>query len=70
MNGSSDGQFPDITTGSIRENGVPVSTLSIPAWSEYNETEVVYWALFDTSPKEVTPPATLTIIAALAGLLI
>lgn len=43
--------FPDITTGFIIENGTVVYTLSIPARSEYNGTEVVCLAVFrDGSP--------------------
>ena len=63
VNGSSVRQFPDITTGSINENGAIVYTLTIPARSEYNGTEVVCLALFiDGSPSEVTPTVILNII--------
>ena len=59
VNGSLLGQFPDITTGSINENGALVYTLTIPARSEYNGTVVVCVALFtDGTPSESTPPAT------------
>ena len=64
VNGSSLVQFPDITTGSIDENGALVYTLTIPARSEYNGTVVVCLALFtDGTPPESTPPATVTFIA-------
>ena len=63
VNGSAVGLLPDITTGSISENGAVVYTLTIPARSEYNGTEVVCVAAFlDGSPTESTPPATLQII--------
>lgn len=66
VNGSPPGEFPDITRGTVRENGTEVDTLTIqPARSEYNGTEVVCRALFDVPPIQVTPPATLTIIAGL-----
>ena len=59
VNGSSLGQFPDITTGSINENGSLVYTLTIPARSDYSGMVVVCLALFtDGSPTESTPPAT------------
>ena len=59
VNASSPGLFPDITTGSINENGALVYTLTIPARSEYNGTVVVCVALFtDGTPPESTPPAT------------
>ena len=62
VNGSLGLYCPDITTGSISENGTPVYTLIIPARSEYNGTEVVCVAVFtDGSPTETTPPATLII---------
>ena len=64
VNGSSFVQFPDITTGSINENGALVYTLTIPVWSEYNGTVVVCLALFtDGTPPESTPPATVAFSA-------
>ena len=66
VNGSSVGQFPNITTSSNDENGARVYSLTIPARSEYNMTEVVCQALFtDGSPTESTPPATLIFTAGL-----
>ena len=60
VNGSSVGQFPDITIGSVTEDGTKVYTLTIPARSEYNKTTVVCVALFvNGSPPESTPPTTL-----------
>ena len=60
VNGSSPAHFPDIELSTIRENGVIVYTLSIPASSEYNETEVIGEAFFrNGSLPESTPPATL-----------
>ena len=64
VNGSSPRLFPDITSGSIIENGTLVYTLTIPARSEYNGTEVqCVAAFFDGSPTELTPPATVTFSA-------
>ena len=55
VNGSSSGKFPDIIAGSISDNGNIVSTLMIPARSEYNGTEVVCKAFFlNGSPPEST----------------
>ena len=66
VNRSLVGLFPDITPGFIRENGSLVSTLTIPARSKYNGTEVMCGALFiNGSLPAVTPPVTLTIIAGL-----
>ena len=66
VNDSSLEQFPNITTNSVSEKGAIVSMLIIPARSEYNGMEVVCVATFlDGSPPEITPPATLTIIAGL-----
>ena len=53
--------FPDITTGSIIENGIKVSTLTIPARLEYSGTGVVCLAFFQNGSYEETLPATLTI---------
>ena len=61
VNGSSVGLFPDIISGSIRENGTLVYTLIIPARSEYSETNVVCMAFFSNGSFERTLPATLTI---------
>ena len=65
VNGSPVGRFPDITTGSTSDNGIVVNTLTIPATSEHNGTEVVCRAVLDGSPPviEDTPAVTLTIIA-------
>ena len=57
------GLFPDITRSSIIENGTLVYTLTIPAGSEYNRTEVVCLAFFGNKYEE-TPPVFLTIYAA------
>lgn len=62
VNGSSVVQFPNISSGSINENGNVVYTLTIPTRSKYNGTMVVCVAHFiDGNPPESTPPATLTI---------
>ena len=67
VNGLPSGQFPDITTGSIDENGARVHTLTIPARSEYNGTQVVCVAAFlDGSLPESTPPAILVFITGLS----
>ena len=55
--------FPDSTLGSINDKGTMVNTLTIPARSEYNETEVVCLATFiNGSPAEVTPSVKLIIV--------
>ena len=62
VNGSSAVLFPDIELRSIRENGVKMCTLSIPARSEYNETEVICQAIVRNGSQvvfESTPPAIL-----------
>ena len=60
VNGSSRLWFPAIRFGSINESGNIVSTLTIPAESQYNETVVECVAvLFNGSPPEVSPPATI-----------
>ena len=60
VNGSPVGQFPDIRSGSVNENGNRVDTLTIPAELQYNGTVVECLALFlDGSPTEVTPIATI-----------
>ena len=61
VNDLSMSQFPDITTGSLIENGNKVNTLTIPVRSEYNGTEVVCLALFQNGSYEETLPATMTI---------
>ena len=67
INGSPVNLFPDFNRGStINENGDTVHTLTIPARSEYNGTEVVCLAFFtDRSPTESTPPVTLTVLPGL-----
>ena len=63
VNGSPLGQFPDIRSGSIDENGSRVDTLTIPAEPQYNGTEVECLAVFlDGSPTEVTPIATIILL--------
>ena len=70
VNGSSAGLFPDITTGSAGESGTIVFTLTIPARSEYNGTQVVCVAVFlDGSLTELTPPAILTFIGWITGII-
>ena len=56
-------EFPNITVGSISL----VHTLTVPARTEYNGTEVVCVAVFldESLPNEETLPAILTIIAGL-----
>ena len=66
VNGLPRRQLPNITIGSVTENDITVDLLIIPARSEYNGTEVECEAFFRNGPlPEVTPPATLTIIAGL-----
>ena len=63
VNGTSIRHFPDIIEGSIRENGTEVTnTLTIPARSEYNGTEVVCLAFSDDGSREETPPAKLYVM--------
>ena len=60
VNGLEIGRFPDIRPGSVNEDGNIVSTLTIPAEPQYNGTVVECVAvLFDGSPNEVSPPATI-----------
>ena len=60
VNGSPSGQFPDIRTGSVNEDGNRVATLTIPAELQYNGTVVDCIAFFlDGSPTEVSPAATI-----------
>ena len=60
VNGLPVGQFPDIRTVSVSENGNIVDTLTIPAELEYNGTVVECLAIFiDGSPTERTPAATI-----------
>ncbi|MCG8621400.1 MAG: hypothetical protein MJE68_05270, partial [Proteobacteria bacterium] len=40
VSGSPSGQFPDIRSGSINEDGFIVNTLNIPAEPQYNGTVV------------------------------
>ena len=64
VNGLPRRRFPNITIGSDSEDGIIVDLLTIPARVEYNGTEVECVAIFmNGSRPEVTPPATLTIIA-------
>ena len=64
VNGSQPTQFPDITKDSINENGSTLYTVTIPASSMYNGTEVVCVAAFiDGSPPEFTPPAILHVLS-------
>ena len=66
VNGLPDRRFSDIVPGFITENATLVPTLTIPAKSKYNGTEVECVAVYtDGSPTEVTPPALLTIIEGL-----
>ena len=67
VNGSQVQQFPDINTTSIRENAALLSTLTIPARSQYNKTMVECLAFLDGSPTERTPPATLILTAGLVA---
>ena len=50
-------------TDFVNENGTIVHTLSIPARSEYNETEVVCFATFLGAPPDKSLPVLLTLIA-------
>ena len=50
-------------TDIVNENGTIVHTLSIPARSEYNETEVVCLATFLDALPDKSPPVLLTLIA-------
>ena len=60
VNGLSLGQFPDIRSESVYEDGTIVHTLTIPAEPQYNGTVVECVAFFvDGSPIEVTPAAIL-----------
>ena len=60
VNGLSSGQFRNIRSGSINENGIIVYTLTIPAEPQYNGTVVECVAFFFTgSLPEVSPPATI-----------
>ena len=60
VNGLPLGQFSDIISGSVNENGNRVDTLTIPAELQYNGTEVVCVAVFlDGSPTERTLTATI-----------
>ena len=60
VNGSPLGLFPNITSGSIIENGSRVDTLTIPAEPQYNGAVVECLAVFtDGSPTERTPAATI-----------
>ena len=59
LNGLPVRDFPNITTGSTNENGAVVVTLSIPARSQYNGTEVVCVAFILGESSELTPPITL-----------
>ena len=62
INGTSIGQYLDVTRGVVPENNSLVETLTIPALLEYNGTTVVCLAFFiDGSPLESTPAVTLTI---------
>ena len=63
VNGSVVGRFVNIITqGSISDNGSFVHTLTIPARSEYNGTEVVCQASLDGSMSERTPTAKLLVM--------
>ena len=67
VNGSLVGQFSDIRSGSINENGNIVYTLTIPAELQYNGTEVVCLAVFlDGSPTERTPAATILLFTTIS----
>ena len=68
INGLLSSVYPDVVDSFIRDSsGMRVDTLTIPAISEYNETEIVCVATFiDGSPHEVTPPADLIIMGMLA----
>ena len=61
------GQFPDITPGSINENGTMVHTLTIPGRSDHSGKEVVCVAFMlrnrTSRPNtEETPPVNLTVM--------
>ena len=61
VNGSSVNQFPDAEEGGSGNMG----SLTIPSvQAEYNGTEVVCLAIFldINTPRELTPPVTLTVI--------
>lgn len=66
VNGSSRRDFPDdiIPASTSDHDGSLVYTLTIPAKSEYNGTEIVCMAVFLSDPgdNEETPPVTLTVI--------
>ena len=68
INGSSFRVYRDVMDGSYQDDdGRRVDTLTIPAISVYNRSEVVCVAtFFDGSPLEVTPSATLIITGVLA----
>ena len=57
------GQFPGVVTDSVNESGTKVHTLSIPATSDYNETEVMCLATFLDALPDKSPPVLLTLIA-------
>ena len=60
VNGSALGDFPNIRSGSVHEDGNIVHTLTIPAEPQYNGTVVECVAFFhDESPIEVSPAATI-----------
>ena len=71
INGSISIINSDVVDGFIRYSiGTRVDTLIIPAIPEYNGTEIVCVAtFFDGSPREVTPPANLTIFIINEGML-
>ena len=61
------GQFPDIRSGSVNEDGNIVHTLTIPAEPRYNGTVVECVAVFlDGSLPEVSPAATIKFFFTLA----
>ena len=63
INGSFIRNFPNVTRGSISENGTIITdTLIIPARSEYNETEVVCLAVSANGSSEETFPAKLLVM--------
>ena len=62
IDGSPAGQYFDITVGSTNENGTIVNTLTIPARSEYNGTEVVCVAYFLNGSPEITSAVVLIIM--------
>ena len=56
VNGTFYRNFPDITRGSIKENGrIVTDTLMIPARSEFNGTEVVCLATANGFNEETFP---------------